>query len=81
MEQESKRVYGIHESIGAFRETTLFRTGIMLFKKVVVHTDDFAMVILKVSEKYVIILTGIINHEESICRCSYIRGRKINSSA
>lgn len=53
----------------------------MLFKKVVVHTDDFAMVILKVSEKYVIILTGIINLEESICRCSYIRGRKINSSA
>lgn len=46
-----------------------------------VHTDDFTMVILKVSEKYVIILTGIINHEESICRCSYIRGRKINNSA
>lgn len=36
------------------------------------HTDDFTAVILKVSEKYVIILVGIINHKESICQCSIL---------
>lgn len=49
----------------------------MISKKIIVHTDDFVIVILKISEKYVMILMGIINHEESICRCGYIRGRKI----
>jgi len=29
----------------------------------------FEVAILKISEKYVIILTGIINHKENICRC------------
>ena len=57
------------------------KARILILKNIIVHTDDFAVVILKISEKYVIILIGIFNHKESICQCSYIRERKLNSSA